>query len=101
MSKITNDVIIHPENPHYFLDQITGKPLLLMGTTAHLPQNLDFDASKAEQSISDDVKQWKNNHGRLWHFTPWALPAGKRMPWKRVRGYGKANDGFDKFDMNQ
>lgn len=23
------------------------------------------------------------------------------MPWKRVSGHGKANDGFDKFDMNQ
>jgi len=100
MDRIHNGVVRHPDNPHYFLDQVTGKPLVLMGSTHHLPQRAGFRAEEAERQMVDDIARWKSNHGRLWHFTPWGLPGGDLMPWRRVEGHGHANDGRDRFDLD-
>lgn len=55
MGRIANGVVVHPDNPRYFLDTVAGRPLVLMGRTSCLPQRKGFDAGEAERMISCEV----------------------------------------------
>lgn len=97
---------LHPDNPRYFVHPRTGRPIVLMGDFGlqgdldWLPQRLSFDAESMRAGVRRAAKEWNANVARLWHFTPWELPNGGLMPWKRVEDCGPANDGFGKFDLD-
>jgi len=55
----------------------------------------------------DDADSVLNEHGekginyvRFWNILPWDKEK-QLMPWKRVPGQGKDNDGLDKYDLTQ
>ena len=85
---------VHPENPHYFLETTTGKPVMITGCWGPAPTALNYNYAK-------DIKELKDNqinYGRVWHFLPWE---GKNAtwPWGRSNVSG-APMGGNKIDMS-
>lgn len=86
---------IHPENPHYFQQTKTGKPVVLTGFGSIVPTATDADYRK-------DIKELKRNdvtYARVWHFLPWG--GDKAIwPWERSSIPG-APMGGNKIDMEK
>jgi hypothetical protein len=93
---------IHRANPVYFTDN-SGKAIYLSGHQIFIdlqdPASRMLDWPGYLQLLTD-----KNmNYIRNWSESAFtASPAGvSPLPYKRVSGYGNANDGGDKFDLYQ
>lgn len=88
---------VHPENPHYFQETTTGKPVLIASCAGVVPTALDCDYKK-------QVKEMAERHityGRVWHFLPWG-GTDVIWPWARssTPGAHMGGHGGNKFDMN-
>ncbi|MHB0999190.1 MAG: hypothetical protein ACYC27_08080 [Armatimonadota bacterium] len=85
---------VHPQNPHYFQDTQTGKPILFASDSGIAPTTLSID----NNALIADMINRKLNYGRVWHFLPWC---GKDAiwPWERSRTTGTPMGG-NKIDMN-
>ncbi|MHB1000303.1 MAG: DUF6298 domain-containing protein [Armatimonadota bacterium] len=88
------DIRIHPENPHYFIDSVSGKPIMITsyGTVAPSSYAIDY--------ISDisTLKAAGMPYVRLWHFLPWEQN-NAIWPWTRS-SVGGAYMGGNKFNLN-
>jgi len=101
---ITRPLTHYSANPHYFTDG--AAPVVLLGAGNLLP--LDTGGRTfADSSVFVDYRPYidqlaahKVNYVRVWLLRPWNSPR-EEWPWKRVSGYGTANDGGDKFDLSQ
>lgn len=108
---------VHPQNPRYFTDG-TGKAIYLGGHQIFVDlQDNSFNKQfirNNERTLDwneylDFLKQYNLNYLRNWVI--WSTGSGSMapvnraiaypMPYKRVNGHGKANDGGLKFDLNQ
>ena len=70
------DLILHPDNPHYFQDTATGKAVLIAthGCIAPTTQAIDY---KAEVRTAAQAKM---PYVRVWHWLPWQGDAAI-WPW--------------------
>ncbi len=88
-------LVLHPENPHYFLETQTGKPVLFASCGGLVPTSHDFDwQADAREQAKHDVLYW-----RIWHFLPWAGESAI-WPWERSSVPG-APMGGNKLDLNR
>ena len=95
---------IHPDNPHYFIETASGKPVVLIGRLHNTPSFQDKKTNMADidAGLRETVNIWKANHGRHWTIKSWRMDDPDRhWPWKRVSGHGKTNAGLEKFDLSQ
>jgi hypothetical protein len=112
-----NGLSVHPKNPRYFTDG-SGKAIYLGGHQIFVDLqdnsfNKEFIRYK-ERTLDWDrylgfLKAHDSNYLRNWVI--WSTGSGAMapinqaiafpMPYKRVKGYGKAKDGKDKFDLRQ
>lgn len=95
---------VYPANPHYFTDG--NKPIVLLGagnlyvlstggaTFAESDDFMDY------RTNLDQLAEHKVNYVRMWLIQPWSS-IYEEWTWKRVSGYGTANDGKNKFDLSQ
>jgi len=108
---------VHPENPRYFADG-SGRAVYLGGHQIFVDLQ---DNSFNKEFIRDKERllDWKqyvaflkaHNFNYLRNWVIWSTGSGTMaplnhaiafpMPYNRVAGHGKANDGLDKFDLNQ
>lgn len=115
---LTADVLsIHPKNPRYFTDG-SDKAIYLGGHQIFVDlQDNSFNKTfiRNKKSILDWDKYLAflrdNNFNYVRNWVIWSTGSGSMapvnnavafpMPYQRARGYGKAKDGKDKFDLNQ
>jgi hypothetical protein len=71
-----------------------GKNIVLIGGGAIWTTMDDAD------SVLHDYGKKGINYLRFWNILPWDREK-QLMPWKRVPGRGKDNDGMDKYDLTQ
>jgi len=101
----TGPLRAHPTNPHYFVDQ-SGRAVYLTGS--HNWYN--FNAGPARLDY-DRYLSLLVNHGHNF-IRMWMAEASRNsdiidistcfpLPYRRVPGFGTANDGEDKFDLTQ
>ena len=101
---ISAPLTIHPTNPHYFADGAT--PVVLLGAGNLCPLNTSSPTFRDSSEFIDyrpyidQLAAHKVNYVRVWLLRPWNSP-NEEWPWKRVSGYGTANDGGNKFDLSQ
>ena len=88
-------LIIHPENPHYFQETLTGKPVMIASCAGFVPTSLKMDYKKQIQEMKDNVI----TYGRVWHFLPWG-GSDSIWPWSRSDVSG-APMGGNKIDMEK
>jgi len=108
---------VHPKNPRYFADG-SGRAIYLAGHQMFVDlQDNSFNKEfiRNGQRILDwneYVKFLKScNFNYLRNWVIWSTGSGAMapvnnaiafpMPYKRVKGHGKAKDGKDKFDLNE
>ena len=108
---------VHPNNPRFFADR-SGKAIYLAGHQIFVDlQDNSFNKTfirNKERTLNwnqyvDFLKHYNFNYLRNWVI--WSTGSGSMapvnhaisfpMPYKRVKGHGKAKDGKDKFDLNQ
>ncbi len=108
---------VHPENPRYFTDG-SSRAVYLGGHQIFVDlqdnsYNKEFIRDRKRtldwNEYLDFVEAHNLNYLRNWVI--WSTGSGRMapvnravaypMPYKRVAGYGKANDGGDKFDVYQ
>ena len=112
-----NVLTVHPENPRYFADG-SGKAIYLGGHQSFVDLQ---DNSFNKEFIRDfkrildwnDYVKFMNSHNfnYLRNWVIWSTGSGTMapvnnaiaypMPYKRVKGHGKAKDGKNKFDLDQ
>ena len=108
---------VHPENPLYFADG-SGRAVYLGGHQIFVDLQ-DNSFNKEFIRGRERILDWKqyvafmkaHNFNYLRNWVIWSTGSGTMapanhaiafpMPYKRVAGHGKANDGLDKFDLNQ
>lgn len=88
---------IHPENPRYFQETTTGKPVLIASCAGVVPTARDCDYVR--QII--EMRTKNITYGRVWHFLPWG---GKVAiwPWAESQtpgGFWGGRGGY-KLDLN-
>ncbi|MDO8588243.1 MAG: sugar-binding protein [Armatimonadota bacterium] len=90
----TSGIRIHPDNPHYFQDIATGKPVMITSFSSIVPSDTSYDyvAGIAE------MQSRRIDYSRVWHFLPWA-GVNAVWPWGRS-GVAGAPMGGNKIDMN-
>jgi hypothetical protein len=106
---------VHPSNPRYFTDD-SGKAIYLGGHQifVDLQDNTFGNYTTYNQQARLDwpwylqfAKARKLNYLRNWTLmstgcgVPLRCAVAYPMPYKRVSGFGSANDGRGKFDLNQ
>jgi hypothetical protein len=107
-AQISGVLRVHPTNPRYFIDD-SGRAIYLSGHQMFFDLQ-DRKAATYGGQIGIDWKWYLQfltdrnlNYIRNWTtFAFTASPAGvDPLPYRRVNGYGYANDGGLKFDLNQ
>jgi hypothetical protein len=118
LPSLAADVLrLHPNNPCYFADG-SGKAIYLGGHQMFVDLqgnsfNKEFIRNKERlldwNGYVGFLKAYNFNYLRNWVI--WSTGSGAMapvnnaiafpMPYKRVKGYGKAKDGKDKFDLDQ
>ncbi len=108
---------VHPDNPRYFTDG-SGRAIYLGGHQMFVDLqdnsfNKEFIRNKERILDWDKYVQFLKTHNfnYLRNWVIWSTGSGSMapvnnaiaspMPYRRVRGHGKAKDGKDKFDLNQ
>ncbi|MCC6278470.1 MAG: hypothetical protein IT289_11205 [Oligoflexia bacterium] len=86
-------LIIHPQNPHYFLDLESGRPLLIAEYSTLAPSSPSYVAANEIEVI----RQNGGRYTRIWHLLPWER--GTFWPWARSSTPG-APMGGNKYDFN-
>ena len=115
---LTADVLsVHPNNPRYFTNG-SGRTIYLAGHQIFVDlQDNSFNKEfiRRKQRILDWNKYVdflkSHNFNYLRNWVIWSTGSGAMapvnnaiafpMPYKRVKGYGKAKDGKDKFDLHR
>lgn len=75
----TSYLKIHPVNPRYFQDAITGKPVLIAAFENLVPADKTFD----DLAQIASMKARGLTYARVWHLTPWAGD-NAFWPWLRI-----------------
>ncbi|MDO8585409.1 MAG: sugar-binding protein [Armatimonadota bacterium] len=88
---------LHPDNPHYFQEANTGKPVMLGGFQSIVPSDTSYDYVNDPDGINQLLSR-RVEYSRVWHFLPWAL-SNAVWPWARS-GTPGAPMGGNKIDMN-
>ena len=87
---------VNPDNPHYFIETTTSKPVLLAGCSGAAPTSRKID----NDALLDKMKAYGITYGRTWHLLPWE-GADAIWPWGRDEAtLGAGPNGQGLFDMN-
>ena len=108
LNPASGPIRVHSSNLHYFTDG-SGKAIYLTGS--NLGYELQDNAwgkpfilnyhnylNFLQSNNHNYIRLWSVQHSKL---LPQNNVTTYPLPYKRVSGYGVANDGFQKFDLNQ
>ena len=88
---------IHPQNPHYFQDRGTGRPVLIASYANIVPTATNFDYV----AQIEEYERRRIRYCRVWHFLPFE-GTNAIWPWERsdVPGAYMGGNGGNRFDLN-
>lgn len=77
---VTQNLKIHPLNPHYFQEMPSGKPVLIAASENIVPTDVEFD----DMANIDSIIAKGYYYVRVWHLLAWAGP-NVHWPWFRLQ----------------